>query len=192
VRAAAFTREVAQAGVGVGRLISYDPRWPEGFDPSFDGFLRSFLAPVLALPFYLVVASLFRGEDGGSASLWAAAVSHGVNALAFPAVVGLLARPFGFGGGYAGFIVIVNWASLFLNMGAAAASALIPLGDTGYRLFTVLWLWLFAASLFITWRAARETLSSEIAPALLMVVLSVGIGVLSDQLSGWAFKLVGG
>ena len=38
--AAAITREIADAGVGVGRLIRYDERWPHGFDPTVGGFLR--------------------------------------------------------------------------------------------------------------------------------------------------------
>ena len=128
--AATLTREIAGAGVGVGRLIRYDPRWPEGFNPTADGFLRSFLGPLLALPFYLIVAVVFAAVPaaGGAVApgpdaqvLWAAAVSQALNALAFPVIVGALARPLGFAEGYAGFVVVVNWTSLFLNMAAAAA-----------------------------------------------------------------------
>jgi hypothetical protein len=189
---AALTREIADAGVGVGRLIRYDPRWPDGFDPTATGFLRSFLGPILALPFYLVTAYMLAragAENGavGAPVLWAAGISHLGGAVLFPLVVALLARPFGFGGGYAGFIIVVNWASLFLNMAAAAASALNLAGAGGYALFGLVWLALFAVSLFVTWRAARETLSSEIPPALLMVVLSVAVGVATERAAEWAF-----
>jgi len=179
--AAALTREIADAGVGLGRLVRYDPRWPEGFDPSASGFLRSFLGPLIGLPFYLFVASVLPTDGPGP--MWSAGMSHVLNAVAYPVVVGLLARPFALGAGYAGFIVIVNWASLFLNMGTAAAALLVRLGENGLAAFSYAWLCLFGMSLFITWRAARETLSSEIPPALLMVVLSVAVGVASDQVS---------
>jgi hypothetical protein len=191
--AAALTREIADAGVGVGRLIRYDPRWPDGFDPTASGFLRSFLGPVLALPFYLVAAAMLAhtGEDHarvGANVLWAAATSHIGGAILFPLVVAGIARPLGFAGGYAGFIIVVNWASLFINMAAAAAS-ILNLAPGGYPFFMVVWIALVAVSLFVTWRAARETLSADIPPALLMVVLSVAIGVVSERASEWAFGL---
>ena len=51
-----------------------------------------------------------------------------------------------------------------------------------YEVFGFVWLVLFGASLFVVWRAARETLSPDIGPALMVVVLWVGLGVLTDQL----------
>ena len=188
--AGALTREIADAGVGVGRLIRYDPRWPEGFTPTTGGFLRSFLGPLLGLPFYLVVqaAMLAGGTDVPmQRMMWAAGLSDVLNTLAFPILIAAFARPLGIGEGYAGFIIIVNWASLFVNICTAAAAVLTLGGETGHDLFTFVWLILFGGALFITWRAARETLSPEIPIALLMVVLSVGVGVLIDQVTGYAF-----
>jgi hypothetical protein len=184
----AITREIAEAGVGVGRLIRYDPRWPDGFSPTTGGFLRSFIGPLLGLPFYLVVSAMIAGGGAPvSRLMWVAGLSHVLNALAFPAVIAAITRPLGIGAGYAGFIIIFNWASLFLNICAAAASLLTFGGQPGYALFTFVWFVLFGISLFITWRAARETLSPEIPIALLMVVLSVGVGVFADQVSGFVF-----
>ncbi len=39
--------------------------------------------------------------------------------------------------------------------------------------------------MFIIWRAARETLAEDIAPALLSVVLWVAIIAVSNQVAGW-------
>ena len=181
--AGALTREIKEAGVGVGRLMRYDPRWPEGFNPTTGGFVRSFLGPLLGLPFYLVVSVMFADSEAGPVKnlLWSAGLSHTLNALAYPLLIGVLARPLGIGAGYAGFIIIVNWASLFLDVCAGAASLMMFGGRAGSGLFTFVWLILFAASLFITWRAARETLSPEVPIALLMVVLSVAVGALLAQ-----------
>ena len=188
--AAAITREIAEAGVGVGRLIRYDPRWPDGFNPTTSGFLRSFLGPLLGLPFSLLIATLSIGDAAPlDRLLWASGLSYVMNALAFPALIAALARPLKIGEGYAGFIIIVNWATLFLNACTAGVSLLILGGETGRGIFTVVWLVLFGLSLFIVWRASRETLSTEIPIALLMVVLSVGVGALTDQVFSSAFGI---
>jgi hypothetical protein len=116
----------------------------------------------------------------------AAALAHLLSALGYPALIAAIARPLGVGAGYAGFVIIVNWASLFLNVGLAAASLLTFGGQVGFNLFSLIWLALLGVSLFITWRAAHETLSPEVPVALLMVVLSVGVDVLADQISTFA------
>jgi hypothetical protein len=184
VSAGALTREIADAGVGVARLIRYDPRWPEAFDPTASGFLRSFLGPILSLPFIVIVSAMITGVPGDGhmidpRGLWGAGLSQVINMIAYPAVMAALARPLGMGAGYGTFIVVVNWASLFLNIAVTAATALLLLGS--FEVFGFIWLVLFGISLFVVWRAARETLSPEIGPALLAVVLWVGLGVLTDH-----------
>jgi hypothetical protein len=187
--AGALTREIADAGVGVGRLIWYDPRWPEGFTPTAAGFLRSFLGPLFALPFALLSAAMLANGDEAPVSkvLWASGIAHVAAAVAFPALIAAIVRPLKIEAGYAGFIIIVNWASLFLNAAAGAASLLILTGETGEGLFLALSLMLFGVSLFVTWRASRETLSPEIPIALLMVVLSVATEELVNQVIRFAF-----
>ena len=179
------TREIADAGVGVARLVRYDPRWPEAFDASVGGFVRSFAGPILSLPFVVIVSAMITGVPGDGhvidpKSLWAAGLSQVMNMIAYPAILGFLARPLGIGAGYGAFIVVVNWASLFLNVAVTAATVLLLFGT--YAVFGFVWLVLFGASLFVVWRAARETLSPDIGPALMVVVLWVGLGVLTDQL----------
>ena len=187
--AAEIPREIASAGVGVGRLIRYDPRWPDSFNATTGGFLRSFLGPLLALPFALIVAAAYGAAEAtpGTAStlISVGAVSHLFYTLAYPVLLGAMARPLGIGAGYAGFVIVVNWSSLFLNIALAGASALALFGMPGFSAFSLLAIGLFGLSIFVIWRAAREILSPEIPVALLMVVLSVGMIALSDQVAAW-------
>ncbi len=189
---AELPRDIADAGVGVARLIRYDPRWLEAFDVSAGGFLRSFAAPILSLPFVVIIAAMITGVPGDGhvidpRLLWAAGLSQLLAAIAYPAVVGFLARPLGIGEGYGAFIVVVNWISLFVSIATTAATVLLLIGASD--LFFFLWLVLFGLSLFAVWRASREALSPEIGPSLMMVVLWVGIGVATDRLSQLIFGL---
>jgi len=192
---AALSREIGDAGRSLVRLLRYDPAWPDGFDFSFTGFVRSFFGPLLALPFFLVFAALVSTRGGVEPlppqTAWAAGLGHLIYLVAFPVIVALLAKPLGFASGYAAFIVVVNWANLFLNMVLAAISPLALLGQGGFGLLSFLWLALFGLSVFVTWRAARETLSAEMTPALLMVVLAIGVGVGSDQVSTLLVRAIG-
>ena len=191
---AALSREIGGAGRGVLRLARFDPRWPEDFDFSATGFYRSFFAPVLALPFNLVLAALAASEGGArpltATLLWAAALTHVFTALGFPLLVAAFARPFGFTVGYAGFIVLVNWANLFINLALCAVSPLTLLGKAGFGLFSFFWMVLSLLQIFMIWRSARMTLSTELPPALLMVVLWVAIGVVSDQAAVFLARVI--
>lgn len=190
-----LTREIAGAGVGLARVVRFDPRWPDGFDLSTDGFLRSFIGPLIALPFAVAAAAMLaRGDAGqpvGASVLWAAGVGHVINSIGFPAVVFVLARPLRLTEGFAAFVIVLNWAALFLNLALAVASVVALLGPVGFGLFNFVLFLVSLLSIFVTWRAARETLSHEIAPALLMVVLSVGVGALSEQIGILLIKASG-
>lgn len=194
---AALTREIADAGRGLMRLVRYDPSWEGYFEQSATGFLRSFFAPALALPFYLVAAGIVSGagpqaEDPTLREVAAIALSHLIATLGYPALVAAFARPLGVSAGYAGFIIVANWSTLFLNIALAATAFLTLGGDFGYALFSLCWLVIFAFSMFVVWRAARETLSTEVAPAVLMVVLMVAVSVAADQVGAWIVKALSG
>ena len=182
--------EVADSARGVVRLLRFDPGWADAFDFSTEGFLRSFAAPILAMPCYLFATLVWSRAAGGGGAVppvWIIIVSHGFNALAYPLIVGALARPLGFGAGFASFVVVTNWGGLLFDAAVAAAAAPVLLTGAGLAVFRLIALLLFGASLFFTWRAGRETLSAEMAPVLMGVVLAVGVGALSDQLAVWLF-----
>ncbi len=185
-------RDITGAGVGVARLIRFDPRWREAFDPSAGGFLRSFAGPILSLPFVLIVEAMTTGVPGDGhvidpRILWAAALSQLMAMVAYPAALAFLAKPLGVGAGYGAFIVVVNWASFLVSITVAAATALLLFGAS--NLFFFVWLVLFGLSLFVVWRAARETLSEEIGPTLTVVVLWVGVSVITDRFCHFLFGL---
>jgi len=101
----------------------------------------------------------------------------------FPLVMALAARAFGLGEGFGAFVVVINWSQLFLNLLLACASLFAMLGPNGYAAFKVAWLVQLFLGLFITWRAARQTLSADVAPAMLSVVLSVAVNAAAAQLA---------
>ena len=79
--AARLIGDVKAAGIGLWRLMKLDPAWAEGFDASTGGFLRSFAGPLLALPLYLLVASVVsRDVGGGDRLLWGAGLELIANA----------------------------------------------------------------------------------------------------------------
>jgi len=190
--APSLSREASHAAWGLMALVRHQPDWALGFDPSARGFVRSFLAQALALPFYLFTAAMIaktQTPGGGFVTLWGSGLSDVMDAVAYPVVVAAFARPLKLGAGFSAFIVVINWASLFLNVLLALASLAAVFGREGYAVFSTAAVALFALSVFITWRAARAALTPELAPALLMVVLSVAVGVLCDQASGDLVRL---
>jgi hypothetical protein len=188
--------EALDAGRGLGRLLWLNPKWAESFDFSFAGFLRSFYGPLMALPFYLFCSALFEAtqmEHPVTPVLLAvAAGEHLADALGYVGLVFLIARPLGIAGGVAAFVTVLNWRVLYLTGALGVASLLLMAGPGGTALFAWSCLVLLAVSLAVVWRAIRETLTKELAPGLLLVVLLVGWSVLMDQLSTWALAALPG
>lgn len=185
-----LSQEIALAGRGLWRLLRFDPRWPEPFDLTTGGFLRSFFGPALALPVFLIGEALIAQaaqEAVGAFSLTGAAAAYLFEALGFPLLIYLLARPLRMGDGYAAFVVVTNWAVLFLTLITSAAAFLVLLGAPGVSAFGLVALAAFCAQVFIIWRAARESLSHELAPVLLVVVLWVAVDTFADRLAAWVF-----
>src|SRR4051812_14058842 len=119
-------------------LVRHRPDWALGFDPSARGFVRSFLAQLLAVPFYLVAAAMVarvQAPDGERVTLWASALSDMMDVVAYPLVVAAFARPLRIGAGYSGFIVVVNWSSLLLSVLQALFSLAALFGREGYAVF---------------------------------------------------------
>ncbi len=185
--------EIFNAGRGALALAALRPDWTSFYDLTPGGFIRSFFGPAIALPLYVFSAGLVARNIAGTATvpvgdLWSAGLAHILDAAAFPALIFLLARPLQIVKGYGAFIVVTNWASLFLNAILAAASLLAFAGADGLKAFQVMNLVVVCVWIFFTWRAARLLLTKEIAPALLIVVLSIGIGAFADIAADWLVK----
>jgi len=187
--------EIFNAGRGALALVALRPDWTSFFDLTPGGFIRSFFAPALALPLYVFGAGLVARNMAGTATvpipdLWSAGLAHIVDAAAFPGLIFLLARPLQISKGYGAFIIVTNWASLFLNAILAVASLLAFAGADGLEGFRLISLVVICIWIFFTWRAGRLLLTKEIAPVLLIVVLSIGVGALADTAADGLVKLL--
>lgn len=183
---AELAREITGAGRALVRLGKFDLLWHEGLEITPGGFVRSFFAPLFALPFYLVFAALVTSSGGAQPisvrALAALSLAHILNVLGFPALVGVFARPLGFSGGYPPFIIINNWACLFFSMAMCAIAPLTLFGPRGFDIMGLAWMVLFGLRVFITWRAARTTMGSDFGPPLLMIVLLVATDLAADRI----------
>lgn len=188
--------EMGDAGRSVLRLLRFDPHWAEQLDLSADGFLRSFWAPLLGLPLNLLVIDAWARAQGSAVqhpSLFGAAVSHLFDAVALPLVLAIVAKPTGISRGYGAFVILANWAALFLNVAlAVAALPLLALGGGSAEAFSFVALVLSGGYIFALWRAGRETVgraaeggTGPIGPVLMVVVLAVGVGSVADQVGAW-------
>ena len=175
----ALTTEARAAASGIVRLVRGDAAWDQGFDFTTSGFVRSFIGPVLALPLYVGAVALVE-RPASDAMLWQAALAHLLDTFGFPLLLAAIASPMRFKAGFAAFVTVSNWAALYLNIVLAAASLFALLGSSGEQAFSWCSLLLLCLSVLIVWRTARETLSHELAPIVLVVVLSLAWGAFAD------------
>jgi hypothetical protein len=177
--------EIFNAARGALALAALRPEWTSFYDLTPGGFIRSFFAPAMALPLYVFSAGLIARNMAGThdvpiPDLWSAGIAHCLDAAAFPALIFLLSRPLQITKGYGAFIVVTNWASLFLNVILTLASLFAFAGSDGLEAFQVIGWVVLGVWVFFVWRSARLLLTKEIAPALLIVVLSVGVAALAE------------
>ena len=184
----ALAAEARSAGGGLVRLVRADPAWADRFAFTTGGFVRSFAAPLVVLPLYIAAVALVdRGASGRA--LWGAGTAHLIDAFGFPLLLAAIAAPLRFKAGFAAFVTVNNWATLYLNIALALASLLTLLGPDGLQAFSWASLVLLCLSVLLVWRIARETLSFELAPIVLVVVLALGWSAFADEVSR---RLVGG
>ena len=181
----ALTLEARAAASGIVRLVRGDPAWDQGFDFTTSGFIRSFIGPVLALPLYVAAVALVEHPS----SLLQAALAHLLDAFGFPLLLAIISGPMRLKAGFAAFVTVNNWAALYLNVALALASLFALLGSSGEQVFSLCSLLLLCLSVLIVWRIAHETLSQELAPIVLVVVLSLAWGAFADV---GAQRLTGG
>lgn len=185
---AGLAQDIAAAGRGLLRLVRRDPGWAGDFDLTARGFWLSFAAPLLALPLYVLASAVVARTSMGAvtpALLWSAAGAHLLDAFGFPLVLALLAGWLRVKPGYGGFVTVYNWASLYVTGALLLAALPALIGAGGLTAFELLAFVLLVTSVFVTARAARETLSRELAPIALVVVLSVASGAMADQAMSW-------
>jgi hypothetical protein len=152
-------------------------------DLSFEGFWRSFAAPLLAAPAYaLVIADQYVhvGYHGPLAPvLVGEAVSYAIQIVAFPLLAMLVTRFLGLGARYVPLVVATNWASLpqvAAYLAACVLGAAFPPLRSGVLLGAML------ATLAYEWFVIRTALGTSAGNAAAFVVLNLLVGLLLNHL----------
>ena len=151
------------------------------FDISVDGFWRSFAAVILVVPSYALAVLAERVLTGvmdpgapvqdGTAFVLKNVTGLGLDCVALPVILALLARPLGIGRHYAAFVVARNWGAVIAAVPFGVIGLLIVLGLVGGELANLL---MFAALIVVlryTYLIARRALDASLGFAIGIVVL---------------------
>lgn len=186
--------ETVRSLTGAWELFLDRPGAMRHFDVSVDGFWRSFAAVVLVVPSYAfavlaertMVAALDPAApvQGAAAFVVQNAVGLGLDWVALPVILALLARPLGIARRYPAFIVARNWGAVIAAVPFGAVGLLIVLGLVGGEVANLL---MFAALILVlryTYLIARRALDVGLGFAIGIVVLdfvvSLTIGLALD------------
>jgi hypothetical protein len=187
----ASTAEIRTGIEGALAILKRAPGAMAAFDLSFDGFLRSFTAVLLAFPAYLVLVLRGLLDQGVPIALplllLVETAGYVVGWLAFPLAAALVLRAMGEGRRFVPLVVASNWAAVLqihFLLAAVLLGALLP-EATGAALATAATL----AALAYQWLVVKTALEApgQVAAGfvLLDVVLSALVNTGTDRLLGW-------
>lgn len=119
------TDEITRSFRGAYLLLRGRREGMREFDTSLSGFWRSFQVILLLIPFYLLLFSVerklyltqsaFSNETFPEGRFFVSGVlTIGIDWIAYPAILAILARPLGFARAYAPYIVAYNWSMIFV------------------------------------------------------------------------------
>lgn len=164
------------------------------FDVSLEGFWRSFAAILLVLPsFAVTLVAEWRMQlaqlpaDVDPSWLGFAAertVALGLDFVALPIVLALLARRLGVTGRYVPFVVARNWAAPLIAALYAVPALLFALGIVRGDIAVVVSLVLLVVILHFLYRVARQALGVPVGMAIAVVVLDLLLGLLISETLG--------
>lgn len=161
------------------------------FDVSLEGFWRSFAAILLVLPSFAIVViaeGMFQSDDMVSRGIpetefpWGSfaaerLVSLGLEWIALPVVIALLARRLGIAARFVPFIVARNWGTAVSSALYAVPTLLFVAGILGADLTQILGLAVVLVAVQYQYRIARQALAVPPAMAIAVVVLDVVLGL---------------
>jgi hypothetical protein len=169
--------EARQALAGALRLARGDAGGLTRFDPTIDGFWRSFRAAVLCYPLYLILLSFpvhIGGESGPAVSelrlLTVETIHYVISWVAFPLIILPLADWLGRGQRFFAFMVAYNWCQVpqtvvFAAIALAGATGLLSADSIlAADLITGL------AMLVYEWFVAKVALATSGPRAVLIVI----------------------
>ena len=157
---------------------------PAYFDLTWEGFWRSFMAPLALLPLHLLTVAVQNVEAD---SIDAELLSGGIAYLGFialwPLVVIPVARGFGLGAHYVTYIVAYNWSTVIIMAFVLPVSALIAMAPG--QVAGLLALALVVGSLAYVWVVTRRTLHAPPSLAFAVIVLDLLLTLALDGGADW-------
>src|SRR5579863_1768262 len=176
--------------VGTLRLARGDASGLACFDPSIEGFWRSFRASVLCYPFYLVILSfpIVIGdgpvEEIDATRFFAVETVHFVIAwVAFPLVVLPIVDWMRRGNRFLGFMVVYNWCQVLQTVAFAAVALLGGRDLVSVDVMLVIDLIVGIAALVYEWYIARVALAVSGGHATLIIVAEIVLAVVLTHVS---------
>jgi hypothetical protein len=173
--------EIVRSLTAAWELFLDRPGAMRNFDVSVDGFWRSFAAVILVVPSYALAVLAERQLSAaidpaapvqdGAAFLVQNVLGLGLDWVALPVILALLARPLGIARHYPEFVVARNWGAVIAAVPFGVIGLLIVLGLLGGELANLL---MFAALIIVlryTYLIARRSLDVSLGFAIGIVVL---------------------
>jgi len=171
---------------------------PEGmafFDQSIQGFWRSFAVIFLLVPAFLVSGlaekqfyfseNLYHPDAFPNDSFWfAQAVGLGIDWLALPVLLAVVAVPIGISNRYVPFIVARNWTSLLASIPYLVTYLLFLLGVISPGITVLLSLTCLVVVIWYRYLVARIALQTTVSLTIAIVVLDVLLTLVIAQLVG--------
>jgi hypothetical protein len=184
--------EVRLALTGALRLARGDRRGLACFDPSAEGFWRSFRAAVLGYPFYLILL-LLRVSDaewaksGDFRIVAVETIDYVINWVAFPLAMVSVARWLDREQQFFGFMTVYNWCqlpemALFVLIGFEGSSGLLP-----SEAAQLIQLAAALAVLVYEWYIARIALETTPPGAAAVVLVNLVLGLLVSQIAEFLY-----
>jgi len=180
-----------------------------GFDVSYEGFFRSFLAMAIAAPLYPLIVLGERGIVAAASQIEGGARFLGIHGLSlayclieagsyvaswivFPLVMVFISRLIGAGARYVPFVVAYNWGTCIVLAVTAAMHALYLAGIASLTVTAFLYYPVVGFALSYRWWIARKGLEVPgftaagivILDVLISVFLAIGVGSLHQAMGG--------
>jgi hypothetical protein len=173
--------EITRSLTAAWALFLDRPGAMRGFDVSVDGFWRSFAAVILVVPSHALAVLAERemaaamdaaaAVQDGAAFLVQNVLGLGLDWVALPVILALLARPLGIARHYPEFVVARNWGAVIAAVPFGAIGLLIVLGLLGGELANLLMLAALIVVLRYMFIIARRALDASLGFAIGIVVL---------------------
>ncbi|HUN49929.1 MAG TPA: hypothetical protein VMU42_02380 [Candidatus Sulfotelmatobacter sp.] len=167
-------QEIFRSIFGAWRLAHLDPSGMFYFNLTIEGFYRSFLAPIFAAPFFVLLVLLqIDPKTDAAPVLEVEIIAYLVTWIAYPALMILLCRVLDLGQHYVAFIVAYNWSQIVVIAVYLPLNAVIGYRLLGGDVSAILSVLGLAASCFYLWFIARTALQTTALVAIGLTVAEI-------------------